>query len=65
MPRRSSRPQCTAAQHRTVRTAYHVATIYPGAIVATMDWLYPVSGFVVGTIVGLTGMGGGSCFTPP
>jgi hypothetical protein len=29
-----------------------------GAIVATMDWLYPLSGFVVGAIVGLTGMGG-------
>src|SRR5215470_18812626 len=28
-----------------------------GAIVATMDWLYPLSGFVVGAIVGLTGMG--------
>jgi len=25
-----------------------------------MDWLYPLSGFVVGAIVGLTGMGGGS-----
>ena len=29
-----------------------------------MDWLYPVSGFVVGAIVGLTGMGGGSLMTP-
>jgi uncharacterized membrane protein YfcA len=36
----------------------------PGAIVATMDWLYPLSGFVVGAIVGLTGMGGGSLMTP-
>src|SRR5215472_11889248 len=35
-----------------------------GAIVATMDWLYPLSGFVVGAIVGLTGMGGGSLMTP-
>jgi hypothetical protein len=26
--------------------------MYP---VATMDWLYPLSGFVVGAIVGLTG----------
>src|SRR5246127_2366468 len=32
--------------------------------VATMDWLYPLSGFVVGAIVGLTGMGGGSLMTP-
>jgi len=23
-----------------------------------MDWLYPLSGFVVGALVGLTGMGG-------
>jgi len=29
-----------------------------------MDWLYPISGFVVGVIVGLTGMGGGSLMTP-
>jgi uncharacterized membrane protein YfcA len=29
-----------------------------------MDWLYPVSGFVVGLVVGLTGMGGGSLMTP-
>jgi uncharacterized protein len=36
----------------------------PGAIVATMDWLYPLSGFVVGAIMGLTGMGGGSLMTP-
>ena len=52
--------------HRStaVRTGYHVATIYQGAIVATMDWLYPLSGFVVGAIVGLTGMGGGSLMTP-
>src|SRR5262249_47364733 len=34
-----------------------------GAIVATMDWLYPLSGFVVGAIVGLTGMGGVSLLT--
>ncbi len=33
-------------------------------VVATMDWLYPLSGFVVGAIVGLTGMGGGSLMTP-
>ena len=29
-----------------------------------MDWLYPLSGFGVGAIVGLTGMGGGSLMTP-
>jgi uncharacterized membrane protein YfcA len=29
-----------------------------------MNWLYPVSGFVVGLVVGLTGMGGGSLMTP-
>jgi uncharacterized protein len=29
-----------------------------------MDWLYPLSGFVVGAVVGLTGMGGGSLMTP-
>ena len=29
-----------------------------------MDWLYPLSGFLVGTLVGLTGMGGGSLMTP-
>jgi uncharacterized membrane protein YfcA len=29
-----------------------------------MDWLYPLSGFVVGAIVGLTRMGGGSLMTP-
>ena len=29
-----------------------------------MDWLYPLSGFVVGAIVGLSGMGGGSLMTP-
>src|SRR3981189_1129867 len=38
--------------------------MYQGAIVATMDWLYPLSGFVVGAIVGLTGMGGGALMTP-
>ena len=38
--------------------------MYQGAIVATMDWLFPLSGFVVGAIVGLTGMGGGSLMTP-
>lgn len=29
-----------------------------------MDWLFPLSGFVVGLLVGLTGMGGGSLMTP-
>lgn len=38
--------------------------MYPGAMVATINWPYPVSGFVVGAIVGLTGMGGGSLMTP-
>jgi uncharacterized membrane protein YfcA len=38
--------------------------MYQGGIVATMDWLYPLSGFVVGALVGLTGMGGGSLMTP-
>ena len=29
-----------------------------------MDWLYPISGLLVGVIVGLTGVGGGSLMTP-
>jgi uncharacterized membrane protein YfcA len=29
-----------------------------------MDWMYTLSGFVVGAIVGLTGVGGGSLMTP-
>lgn len=29
-----------------------------------MDWAYPLSGLVVGFVVGLTGMGGGSLMTP-
>jgi uncharacterized protein len=29
-----------------------------------MEWLYPLPGFVVGAMVGLTGMGGGSLMTP-
>ncbi len=29
-----------------------------------MDWVYPISGFSVGLIVGLTGIGGGSLMTP-
>jgi uncharacterized protein len=29
-----------------------------------MDWLYTISGFAVGFIVGLTGVGGGSLMTP-
>lgn len=32
--------------------------------VTQMDWLYTVSGFVVGLIVGVTGVGGGSLMTP-
>jgi len=30
----------------------------------TMDFAYTISGFVVGFIVGLTGVGGGSLMTP-
>ena len=29
-----------------------------------LDWLYTVSGFCVGALVGLTGVGGGSLMTP-
>jgi uncharacterized membrane protein YfcA len=29
-----------------------------------MDTVYPISGFIIGTIVGLTGVGGGSLMTP-
>lgn len=29
-----------------------------------MDWIYPISGFIVGVTVGLTGVGGGSLMTP-
>src|SRR5262252_4144855 len=29
-----------------------------------MDWVYTLSGFAVGAIVGLTGVGGGSLMTP-
>src|SRR3989338_2565140 len=29
-----------------------------------MDWMYTLSGFVVGAIVGMTGVGGGSLMTP-
>src|SRR4030088_1182246 len=29
-----------------------------------MDWLYSLSGFLVGLIVGVTGVGGGSLMTP-
>lgn len=31
---------------------------------AQMDWLFTLSGFIVGTIVGFTGVGGGSLMTP-
>ena len=31
---------------------------------AVMDWLYTCSGFLVGTLVGATGVGGGSLMTP-
>jgi len=36
----------------------------PQPSIVIMDWLYPLSGFVVGALVGLTGMGGGSLMTP-
>jgi len=29
-----------------------------------MDWMYTLSGFLVGLIVGVTGVGGGSLMTP-
>src|SRR5712664_2509533 len=29
-----------------------------------MDWLYSLSGFLVGLVVGVTGVGGGSLMTP-
>ena len=29
-----------------------------------MDWLYTFSGFAVGFVVGVTGVGGGSLMTP-
>src|ERR1041384_1449751 len=55
-------------RRQSAGTAPQTRRAYPddaqGAIVATMDWLYPLSGFVVGCIVGLTGMGGGSLMTP-
>jgi uncharacterized membrane protein YfcA len=33
-------------------------------MVAKMDWMYTLSGFLVGLIVGVTGVGGGSLMTP-
>jgi hypothetical protein len=33
-------------------------------LVGTINWLYSVSGFFVGALVGLTGVGGGSLMTP-
>ena len=33
-------------------------------IVHHIDWLYALSGFIVGALVGLTGVGGGSLMTP-
>ena len=32
--------------------------------IAQIDWMYALSGFVVGVLVGLTGVGGGSLMTP-
>jgi hypothetical protein len=37
--------------------------MHQSTVVAT-HWLYPFCGFVVGAIVGLTGMGGGALMTP-
>ena len=33
-------------------------------MVAKMDWMYTLSGFLVGLIIGVTGVGGGSLMTP-
>ena len=35
----------------------------PFSMRGLMDWLYTLSGFAVGAIVGLTGVGGGSLMT--
>jgi hypothetical protein len=60
--RQSTRPQCTAVQNRStaVRTAYHVQDAPGGDHGLALSALR----FVVGAIVGLTGMGGGSLMTP-
>jgi len=36
----------------------------PSFIGVNMDWLYSLSGFLVGLVVGVTGVGGGSLMTP-
>src|SRR5689334_10078877 len=36
----------------------------PSCFGISMDWLYTFSGFAVGLIVGMTGVGGGSLMTP-
>jgi uncharacterized protein len=51
------------------RPYLRLAARWPAAVPAAlrlriMDWLYPLSGFAVGGLVGLTGMGGGSLMTP-
>src|SRR5580698_951443 len=33
-------------------------------LLSTINWLYSASGFFVGVLVGLTGVGGGSLMTP-
>src|SRR5579863_660769 len=33
-------------------------------VLHSIDWLYIVSGFAVGALVGMTGVGGGSLMTP-
>jgi len=37
---------------------------YPMGFIESINWLYSASGFAVGTLVGLTGVGGGSLMTP-
>lgn len=34
------------------------------SLISTINWLYTLSGFVVGALVGITGVGGGSLMTP-
>ena len=36
----------------------------PVSVLQHLDWMYALSGFVVGALVGLTGVGGGSLMTP-
>jgi hypothetical protein len=43
---------------------YGAVTMRAFSLWRAMDWMYTLSGFVVGAIVGLTGVGGGSLMTP-